>query len=127
MLQEICSLDGSLSSSRNLSRLSAGLPSEEGAYHPLHGYKRDLVRLIGNFLYGSKIVQEHVREKGGVSLLLNLCTIDHRNPCILEFKGQQDCPQPPKKQQISGQQHAMLVLLYVDRIHFLHTLNSMVT
>jgi ataxin-10 len=58
------------------------LPSEEEVWHPLYGFKRDLVQLLGNLLYKCRDVQERTREGGGVNLLLNQCGIDHRNPCI---------------------------------------------
>jgi len=61
---------------------------EEGeeAWHPLFGFKRDLVQLVGNLLYRCREVQDGTRERGGVNLILNLCGIDHRNPCILKVR-----------------------------------------
>ncbi len=61
------------------------MPTEKETWHPLYGFKRDLVRLFVNLVYQCGEVQERVREGGGVSLILNQCGIDHRNPCILNL------------------------------------------
>lgn len=43
--------------------------------------KRDIVKIIGNMAYENKIVQDEVRELGGIPLILNQCNIDDNNPC----------------------------------------------
>jgi len=43
--------------------------------------KRDLVRLLGILCSGSKAVQDHVRDRGGIEVVMNLCVVDERNPC----------------------------------------------
>ena len=43
--------------------------------------KRDLVRLLGILCSGSKAVQDHVRDQGGIEIVMNLCVVDERNPC----------------------------------------------
>jgi len=79
-------LDGSLSSGRNISHLKSATPPQDNlSLHPFHGFKRDLVRLLGNLLYDSQPIQDLLRELEGVAVLLNLCTLDHRNPCIQSF------------------------------------------
>lgn len=83
LFRELCTLDESAASSKNRSVLRTALPSNGEAWHPLYSFKRDLVQLLGNLLYRCKEVQDWTRERGGVSLLLNQCGIDHRNPCIL--------------------------------------------
>ena len=83
LLRKLCTLDESANSSQNRTHLRSGLPrGEEEAWHPLYGFKRDVIRLLGNLLYRCGRVQDKVRERGGVSLILNQCGIDHRNPCI---------------------------------------------
>ncbi|KAG5461169.1 MAG: hypothetical protein BJ554DRAFT_6681, partial [Olpidium bornovanus] len=47
----------------------------------LRGLKRDLVRMIGNLSCGRAAVQDEVREKGGLGLVLEMCNIDDNNPC----------------------------------------------
>ncbi|GBB96696.1 hypothetical protein RclHR1_02810014 [Rhizophagus clarus] len=47
--------------------------------------KRDIVRIIGNMAYENKIVQDEVRELGGIPLILNQCNIDDNNPYIREY------------------------------------------
>ncbi|CAG8458121.1 1396_t:CDS:2 [Funneliformis mosseae] len=46
--------------------------------------KRDIVKIIGNMAYENKIVQDEVRELGGIPLILNQCNIDDNNPYIRE-------------------------------------------
>jgi hypothetical protein len=47
--------------------------------------KRDLVRLLGILCHNRKAIQDRVRVCGGISVVLNLCTIDDRNPCKFPF------------------------------------------
>jgi ataxin-10 len=47
--------------------------------------KRDLVRLLGILCHNRKAIQDRIRVCGGISVVLNLCTIDDRNPCKLPF------------------------------------------
>ena len=47
--------------------------------------KRDLVRLLGILCHGRKAIQDRIRVCGGISVVLNLCTIDDRNPCKFLF------------------------------------------
>ncbi|KAG6891267.1 hypothetical protein C0995_008519 [Termitomyces sp. Mi166 len=44
--------------------------------------KRDLVRLLGILCHGVKAVQDLVRTCGGIPVVMNLCVIDERNPCV---------------------------------------------
>lgn len=43
--------------------------------------KRDLVRLLGILSSDRPAVQDRVRACGGISVVLNLCVVDDRNPC----------------------------------------------
>lgn len=43
--------------------------------------KRDLVRLLGILCHGNRAVQDRVRHCGGITVVMNLCVVDERNPC----------------------------------------------
>ena len=43
--------------------------------------KRDLVRLLGILASDNPVVQDRVRECGGLPVVMNLCVIDDYNPC----------------------------------------------
>ena len=60
-------LDGSLSRSKDT----------DGFFY----LKRDLVRLLGVLCHGVRAVQDRTRVAGGLPVVMNLCTIDERNPC----------------------------------------------
>ncbi|KAF8498656.1 spinocerebellar ataxia type 10 protein domain-containing protein, partial [Russula emetica] len=47
--------------------------------------KRDLVRLLGILCHNRKAIQDRIRLCGGISVVLNLCTIDDRNPYLREY------------------------------------------
>lgn len=83
LFHALCTLDESDVSSRNRSRLRRSPPQEGEAWHCLYGFKRDLVQLLGTLLYQCTAMQDRMRERGVVTLILNQCGIDHRNPCIL--------------------------------------------
>lgn len=44
--------------------------------------KRDLVRLLGVLAHGVKEVQDRTRAAGGLPVVMNLCVVDERNPCM---------------------------------------------
>lgn len=46
--------------------------------------KRDLVRLLGVLCAGEKVVQDRIRKCGGISVVMNLCVVDERNPYLRE-------------------------------------------
>ncbi|KAG8746087.1 hypothetical protein FRC10_006190 [Ceratobasidium sp. 414] len=46
--------------------------------------KRDLVRLLGILVHDDRSVQNRIRERGGVQVVLSLCAVDERNPYIRE-------------------------------------------
>ncbi|KAL7410474.1 spinocerebellar ataxia type 10 protein domain-containing protein [Mrakia frigida] len=46
--------------------------------------RRDLVRILGLLSYGDKVVQDRVREKGGLEVVLGLCAMDEGNPYLRE-------------------------------------------
>ncbi|KZV72208.1 hypothetical protein PENSPDRAFT_742856 [Peniophora sp. CONT] len=61
----------------------AGDPSRADA----HGFayvKRDLVRLLGTLVHGSRSAQDRVRTAKGIEVILNLCVVDERNPYLRE-------------------------------------------
>lgn len=45
--------------------------------------KRDLVRLLGILCHENRDAQDRVRHCGGITMVMNLCTVDERNPCAL--------------------------------------------
>lgn len=53
--------------------------------HPVNGFKRDLIRLIGNLCYQHRENQDKVRKMDGISLILDCCNIDGKNPFILQW------------------------------------------
>ena len=48
----------------------------------LNFMKRDLVRLLGILAYNSRAVQDRVRACDGITIVMNLCVTDERNPCM---------------------------------------------
>lgn len=44
--------------------------------------KRDLVRILGGMAYSDEEVQNRLRVCGGIHVILNLCVVDERNPCM---------------------------------------------
>lgn len=54
---------------------------------PCHyrGFRRDIVAVIGNCAYGRKHVQDQIRQKNGILLLLQQCVIDEDNPFLREW------------------------------------------
>jgi len=52
---------------------------------PYKGYRRDLVSVISNCLRTRKQVQDEVRERNGILLLLQQCVIDEDNPFLREW------------------------------------------
>ncbi|KAG8997778.1 hypothetical protein FRB94_007461 [Tulasnella sp. JGI-2019a] len=46
--------------------------------------KRDLVRLLGILCHEDREIQDSVRERGGIPLIMNMCVIDERNPYLRE-------------------------------------------
>lgn len=57
--------------------------SELGS-NPTFGFKRDLVRLIGNLCHQSRRNQDLVREIEGIPLILDVCNLDAKNPYIIQ-------------------------------------------
>ncbi|KAL8128539.1 hypothetical protein V2J09_017694 [Rumex salicifolius] len=52
---------------------------------PYKGFRRDIVSVIGNCAHKRKIVQDEVRDKNGVLLLLQQCIHDDDNPYLREW------------------------------------------
>ncbi|KAK3020367.1 hypothetical protein RJ639_047820 [Escallonia herrerae] len=52
---------------------------------PYKGFRRDLVAVIGNFTYQRKHVQDEIRQKNGILLLLQQCVTDDENPFLREW------------------------------------------
>ncbi|KAL3517073.1 hypothetical protein ACH5RR_023975 [Cinchona calisaya] len=52
---------------------------------PYKGFRRDIVGIIGNCAYRLKLVQDEIREKNGIVLLLQQCVVDEDNPFLREW------------------------------------------
>ncbi|KAI4354956.1 hypothetical protein L6164_003776 [Bauhinia variegata] len=52
---------------------------------PYKGFRRDVVSLIGNSVHGRKHVQDEIRQKNGILLLLQQCVTDEENPFLREW------------------------------------------
>ncbi|XP_074273191.1 uncharacterized protein LOC141596836 [Silene latifolia] len=59
--------------------------SESPKVCPYKGFRRDIVAVIGNCSYRRKNVQDEVRQKNGVILLLQQCVLDEDNPFLREW------------------------------------------
>ena len=81
----------------NFGRMVRSSPNGREAVRPVPGHKtvtdasdfpylkRDLVRLLGILCHDRKAIQDRIRFCGGIPVVLNLCTIDDRNPCKFLF------------------------------------------
>lgn len=70
------------SSVKNMDEIANREKMEED---PVFGFKRDLIRLIGNLCYEHKQNQDQVREISGIVLLLDCSPIDGKNPFISQW------------------------------------------
>ncbi|XP_030932493.1 uncharacterized protein LOC115958236 [Quercus lobata] len=52
---------------------------------PYRGFRRDIVAVIGNCAFGRKQVQDEIRQKNGILLLLQQCVTDEDNPFLREW------------------------------------------
>ncbi|KAH7522588.1 hypothetical protein FEM48_Zijuj07G0154500 [Ziziphus jujuba var. spinosa] len=52
---------------------------------PYRGFRRDIVAVIGNCTYRRKRVQDEIRQKNGILLLLQQCVADEENPFLREW------------------------------------------
>ncbi|XP_023637079.1 ataxin-10 [Capsella rubella] len=52
---------------------------------PYRGFRRDIVSVIGNCAYRRKEVQDEIRERDGLFLLLQQCVTDDENPFLREW------------------------------------------
>ncbi|OMO89447.1 Armadillo-like helical [Corchorus olitorius] len=52
---------------------------------PYKGFRRDIVAVIGNCAYRRKNVQDDIRKKNGILLLLQQCVSDDENPYLREW------------------------------------------
>ncbi|KAG8885304.1 hypothetical protein FRB99_004466, partial [Tulasnella sp. 403] len=46
--------------------------------------KRDLVRLLGTLCYDDRNIQDAIRGRGGIPLIMNMCGVDERTPYLRE-------------------------------------------
>ncbi|KAK4749538.1 hypothetical protein SAY87_026987 [Trapa incisa] len=64
---------------------SAGRSSADSSLCPYKGFRRDLVAVIGNCSFQRRHLQDEIREKGGIPLLLQQCVTDEDNPFLREW------------------------------------------
>lgn len=62
-----------------------GTSSSSSKPCPYKGFRRDIVSVIGNCAYGRKHVQDNIRDKDGILLLLQQCVADEENPFLREW------------------------------------------
>ncbi|XP_041017564.1 ataxin-10 [Juglans microcarpa x Juglans regia] len=61
---------------------ASSFPSKPCLYQ---GFRRDIVAVIGNCAYGRKHIQDGIRHKNGIPLLLQQCVTDEDNPFLREW------------------------------------------
>ncbi|XP_067907371.1 ataxin-10 isoform X3 [Heterodontus francisci] len=71
--------------SRNVFSVSQSLSFTRHISHPAVGFKAHLIHLIGNLCYNNHENQDKVRELGGISLILDNCSIDDNNPFVSQW------------------------------------------
>ncbi|RID43130.1 hypothetical protein BRARA_I00011 [Brassica rapa] len=59
--------------------------SSSGKPCPYRGFRRDIVAAIGNCSYRRKEVQDEIRERDGLFLMLQQCVTDDENPFLREW------------------------------------------
>lgn len=59
--------------------------SSSGKPCPYRGFRRDIVAAIGNCSYRRKEVQDEIRERDGLLLMLQQCVTDDENPFLREW------------------------------------------
>ncbi|KAJ4706099.1 ataxin-10-like [Melia azedarach] len=52
---------------------------------PYIGFRKDIVAVIGNSVYRRKHMQDEIRERDGILLLLQQCVVDEDNPFLREW------------------------------------------
>ncbi|KAK2653753.1 hypothetical protein Ddye_013609 [Dipteronia dyeriana] len=52
---------------------------------PYMGFRKDIVAVIGNCVYRRKQVQDEIRERNGILLLLQQCVVDEENQFLREW------------------------------------------
>ncbi|CAG2162717.1 unnamed protein product, partial [Oppiella nova] len=58
--------------------------TDSESQNPVFGFKRDLIRVIGNLVYKCPQMQDWVREFDGIPVILDCCNIDAKNPYIMQ-------------------------------------------
>lgn len=62
-----------------------GTTSNASKLCPYKGFRRDIVAIIGNCAYRRKHVQDLIRQKNGILLMLQQCVTDEDNPFLREW------------------------------------------
>ncbi|XP_049390876.1 uncharacterized protein LOC125855224 [Solanum stenotomum] len=66
-------------------QITEGIISSSFRCCPYQGFRRDIVSIIGNCAYRRRYVQDEIRDKNGILLLLQQCVIDEDNPFLREW------------------------------------------
>ncbi|KAF8022993.1 hypothetical protein BT93_F0490 [Corymbia citriodora subsp. variegata] len=74
-----------ISIAMNHGQRQGNLDSKQLKRCPYKGFRRDIVAVIGNCLYRRRSVQDEVRCKDGVILLMQQCAADEDNPFLREW------------------------------------------
>ncbi|TXG70844.1 hypothetical protein EZV62_005779 [Acer yangbiense] len=68
-----------------LSENQEGTSSYSAKTCPYMGFRKDIVAVIGNCAYRRKHVQDEIRERNGILLLLQQCVVDEENQFLREW------------------------------------------
>nr|AGG38113.1 maternal effect embryo arrest 50 protein [Dimocarpus longan] len=68
-----------------VSEKEEGTSSYSAKTCPYMGFRKDIVAVIGNCAYRRKHVQDEIRERNGILLLLQQCVADEENPFLREW------------------------------------------
>ncbi|XP_055805960.1 uncharacterized protein LOC129874664 [Solanum dulcamara] len=66
-------------------KIKEGTVSSSFGCCPYQGFRRDIVAIFGNCAYRRRHVQDEIRDKNGILLLLQQCVIDEDNPFLREW------------------------------------------
>ncbi|KAK4346995.1 hypothetical protein RND71_033334 [Anisodus tanguticus] len=66
-------------------QIKEGAISSSFKCSPYQGFRRDIVAILGNCAYRRRHVQDEIRDKNGIPLLLQQCVVDDDNPFLREW------------------------------------------
>lgn len=71
---------------------SEPMPSLAPTPSPFSHIRRDLVRLLGLLAHEDAAIQDEVRERGGLDVVLSMCAMDETHPCERLLLSYLSCP-----------------------------------